>query len=218
MSVRIGPASGGWRPENDTLGGADAVVAFSVTDTGIGITAETQQRDLRGLRPGRRHHRPPVRRHGTGPVDQPRARTPARRRDHPHQHARPGQHLHRVLSRHLTGAPTAPAARRRTTGRPTRLPRQLDARLRNGTHRHRPAPARSPLTASWPLALPRCRRRRLDGQLKALIVDDDFRNIFALTALLENGPPRGGLSGERRGGASRSSSGRRTSTSCSSTS
>ena len=44
VSVRVSPADSGWSPENNRLGRASAVIAFSVSDTGIGITAETQQR------------------------------------------------------------------------------------------------------------------------------------------------------------------------------
>ena len=42
---------------------------------------------LRGLRPGRRHDGPAVRRDGPGPLDQPRAGAAARRRDRAQQHA-----------------------------------------------------------------------------------------------------------------------------------
>ena len=52
------------------------MIAFSVADTGIGITPE-QQRDLRGLRPGRRLDGAPVWRHRPRPFDQPRARVAA---------------------------------------------------------------------------------------------------------------------------------------------
>ena len=45
--------------------------------------------DLRGVPAGRRHHQPPLRRHGPGPVDLARDRAPARRRD-PRRVARGG--------------------------------------------------------------------------------------------------------------------------------
>ena len=50
--------------------------------------------------------------------------------------------------------------------------------------------------------------------MKALIVDDDFRNIFALTALLERGQPRSDLGRERRGGLATLEAAHPTSTSC----
>ncbi len=43
VSVRIGPAAAGWSPANGRLGVADAVTAFSVSDTGIGIAPEMQR-------------------------------------------------------------------------------------------------------------------------------------------------------------------------------
>ena len=56
-------------------------MAFTVTDTGIGIAAGQAAADLRGLPAGRRHDQPPLRRHRARAVDQPRDRAPARRRD-----------------------------------------------------------------------------------------------------------------------------------------
>jgi signal transduction histidine kinase/HAMP domain-containing protein len=64
--------------------------------------------DLRGLRPERRHELAVIRRHGPRAVDQPRARGPARRRDHRRQRTRRGQHLHRLPP----ARPCAGAARR----------------------------------------------------------------------------------------------------------
>jgi signal transduction histidine kinase/CheY-like chemotaxis protein len=43
VSLNVGPAAGGWSRENDELNAAGSVVAFSVTDTGIGIAPEKQQ-------------------------------------------------------------------------------------------------------------------------------------------------------------------------------
>ncbi|GAB4382906.1 MAG: hypothetical protein Kow00121_43830 [Elainellaceae cyanobacterium] len=39
----VSVATSGWSPENETLNRAEQVIAFSVTDTGIGIAAEKQQ-------------------------------------------------------------------------------------------------------------------------------------------------------------------------------
>ena len=44
VSVRVALAQSGWSPTNDTLARAGSVMAFTVTDTGIGITAELQAR------------------------------------------------------------------------------------------------------------------------------------------------------------------------------
>ena len=42
--MRVSRAQSGWSPANETLARAASVTAFSVTDTGIGITAELQAR------------------------------------------------------------------------------------------------------------------------------------------------------------------------------
>ena len=128
--MRVEPAGDGWSPANDALARAGAVIAFSVTDTGIGITTELQQRDLRGVRPGRRHDRPPVRRHRAGPVDQPRAGPAARRRDRARR-STPGrgQHVHRLPAVDVARRPTAArrSRRRGARGRRRRSPRRRAA-------------------------------------------------------------------------------------------
>ena len=43
MSLTIGAAAGGWSPDNADLADAEQVIAFSVTDTGIGIAPDKQQ-------------------------------------------------------------------------------------------------------------------------------------------------------------------------------
>jgi signal transduction histidine kinase/CheY-like chemotaxis protein/HAMP domain-containing protein len=43
VSLRIERAAGGWSPRHPVLGQADAVIAFSVIDTGIGIAEDQQQ-------------------------------------------------------------------------------------------------------------------------------------------------------------------------------
>jgi HAMP domain-containing protein/signal transduction histidine kinase/CheY-like chemotaxis protein len=43
VSFSVGPVASGWSPENDELNRAGQVVAFSVTDTGIGISPDKQQ-------------------------------------------------------------------------------------------------------------------------------------------------------------------------------
>ncbi|RJQ50512.1 MAG: response regulator, partial [Desulfobacteraceae bacterium] len=43
VAFTIEPAAGGWSPEHEALNRAGRVIAFSVTDTGIGIASEKQQ-------------------------------------------------------------------------------------------------------------------------------------------------------------------------------
>jgi signal transduction histidine kinase/HAMP domain-containing protein/ActR/RegA family two-component response regulator len=43
VSMRVDVAEGGWSPANDTLNRAGTVIAFSVGDTGIGITPDKQK-------------------------------------------------------------------------------------------------------------------------------------------------------------------------------
>ncbi|MCX7595823.1 MAG: CHASE3 domain-containing protein, partial [Fischerella sp.] len=43
VSLRVFTAKQGWSPDNETLNRANTVVAFAVTDTGIGITPEKQK-------------------------------------------------------------------------------------------------------------------------------------------------------------------------------
>ena len=43
VSLSMSPATEGWNPENETLNRAKSVLAFSVTDTGIGIPPDKQQ-------------------------------------------------------------------------------------------------------------------------------------------------------------------------------
>ncbi|HEY3625934.1 MAG TPA: HAMP domain-containing protein, partial [Terracidiphilus sp.] len=43
VTLRISPVAGGWRPDHPILSGAGSVIAFEVTDTGIGIHPEKQR-------------------------------------------------------------------------------------------------------------------------------------------------------------------------------
>ena len=146
VRLSVSAALGGWSAEHPFSITRRAVVAFEVSDTGIGIPAGEAEADLRGLPAGRRRHQPQIWRHRPRPCHQPRARKPARRRNPSAQHPRQGQHLHalsaaeifRADGRAAHHAPSPYAARRRC--RPStqeRIIEQMpDDRLESGARRH----------------------------------------------------------------------------------
>ena len=183
VEVKIGPATSGWSRDSRALEEAESVVAISVRDTGIGISKEHEERIFEAFVQG----------------DGSTARLYG------------GTGLGLSISRELAGllggeislssvegqgstftvylpagqtrpAPAPPAA----NGRPTAPPKPA----RPATP---PTPTASPTAASpdesgWQRQLgapvPKLADRPLEG-VTVLVVDDDFRNIFALTALLE---------------------------------
>ncbi len=109
--LSIAAAEDGWSQDNEELNRASQVVAFSVSDTGIGISAGQAADRLRGVPAGRRLDLAQVRRHRPRPGDQPRAGAPARRRD-------PAG-----VARRSRAAPSRCTCRRATTRRAPRVRR-----------------------------------------------------------------------------------------------
>ena len=109
VKLKVSPAVSGWNEDHPMLRSAASVVAFEVSDTGIGIPPEKQQHHLRGFPAGRRGHQPQVRRHRPRPRDQPRTRKSARRRDPAAQRAGRRQRVHALSADHYMGSGLARA-------------------------------------------------------------------------------------------------------------
>ncbi len=97
-------------------------VAFAVEDTGHRHRRRQAAADLRGLPAGGRDDEPPLRGHRPRPLDQPRDRPAARRRDPGRERARPRQHLHAPAAADgsAAGARRRSLRRRRRRGRSRR--------------------------------------------------------------------------------------------------
>ncbi|MEA2497093.1 MAG: hypothetical protein QOJ29_5004, partial [Thermoleophilaceae bacterium] len=153
VSVRVGRPNKGWVPANEELGRAEEVVAFSIGDTGIGITPEMQQRIFEAF----------------AQADGTTAR----------QYAGTGLGL--SISRELVRLLGGEIGLRSTPGQGSTFTVYL--------------PANASIVAKAPVVPPSSQlpTRPTDGVRvdlagkKILVVDDDFRNIFAMTTLLERG-------------------------------
>ncbi len=96
VSIRVARPAAGWIPARGDLTAGPSTVCVQRHGHRNRDRRGPAARHLRGLRPGGRLDRAPVRRDGTRALDQPGARAAARRRDRAQDPARAGQYVHRV--------------------------------------------------------------------------------------------------------------------------
>jgi signal transduction histidine kinase/HAMP domain-containing protein/ActR/RegA family two-component response regulator len=177
VNVRVGIAAEGWSRDRSSLANAPSVLAFSVSDTGIGIDEESQARIFEAFA------------QGNGSTDRVFGGSGL------------GLSISRELVGLLKGELTVDSAPGRGSIFTVYLPLGMKAEAVKSAPARSPGPVLLPsqrgmIRDDWKSLLPAVesageRPYVLEesnfGGVRVLVVDDDIRNIFAMKALLERG-------------------------------